>query len=493
MTGVTLTPGQREVAGVFYDGAAPTDVAIWGAEVVVAGVRPRARVVCAVVGARGGKTYALIALRALHGAMTRDLSSMARGQEALALVVAPDPRMRAEVLRYAEGHAEKIWPILSSNADGFRIERPDGRVVSVEAVVATRGGTALRGRSLTDAFFDECAFFRDQDYVVNDEELFRAASPRVLPGGQIIVASTPWAKKGLLWSFYRDGWGRTDAVALVARAPTLALHDAPWVRAIVEDERRRNPDNAAREYDAIFPESDAAQMFGEELVLRCTDEGRETRLPLPGETVTAGADFGFERDSSALAVVHDAGGGMLHVAELMELKPEPGEPLKPSKVCRSFAAVAVRHGVGEIMADQHYRQAIAEYIEGAGLTFLDAPTGKDIATSYVRLRSLMQEGRIRLPDNARLRAQLINVQARPLAGGAMSIVSPRVAGGGHGDLVSALVCAVWRAIGTARPGRVVPRNSHEAMDDDAAEMERRRDAEMVADADRSSWRKRYGR
>ena len=65
---------------------------------------------------------------------------------------------------------------------------------TLEALPATRGGSALRGRSLVGAVLDEAAFFRDEDYSVNDAEIYRAVAPRILPEGQTIIASTPWAE-----------------------------------------------------------------------------------------------------------------------------------------------------------------------------------------------------------------------------------------------------------------------------------------------------------
>jgi len=159
-------------------------------------------VVTAVCGARGGKSYVVVALRLVHGMLVRDLRSLAPGQRAVALIVAPNDKLRREVLNYARG-AVRSKPeleamVVEDSADGFGMKRPDGHIVRFETGVATAGGYGARGRALTDFALDECAFFRDSSFKVNDEEIFRAGSARVLPGGQTIVASTPWAEAGLL-------------------------------------------------------------------------------------------------------------------------------------------------------------------------------------------------------------------------------------------------------------------------------------------------------
>jgi hypothetical protein len=41
--------------------------------------------------------------------------------------------------------------------------------------------------------------------------------------------------------------------------------------------------------------------------------------------------------------------------------------------------------------------------------------------------------------------QLRDITVRPTAAGGISIQAPRVKGGGHGDIVSALVLALWQS------------------------------------------------
>src|SRR4051812_33461033 len=84
--GITPTAGQAELARVAFDGAEPVDrklaERIFGSidfARLPVGLR---RVVVAVVGGRGGKTYLLIALRLVWGMLVRDLSVLAPGEQA---------------------------------------------------------------------------------------------------------------------------------------------------------------------------------------------------------------------------------------------------------------------------------------------------------------------------------------------------------------------------------------------------------------------------
>ena len=56
-------------------------------------------------------------------------------------------------------HPSLARMVAAETADSVTIERPDGRRVVIECLPATRGGSAVRGRSLVGAVLDESAFF----------------------------------------------------------------------------------------------------------------------------------------------------------------------------------------------------------------------------------------------------------------------------------------------------------------------------------------------
>jgi hypothetical protein len=456
-----LSPAQRVLVAIAFDGVEPSDLvgedreyarALFGdIETIPPIVRA---VVCVVAGARGGKTR-IAATRLLHLALTVPLS-LAPGEWAFALFVAPDLRLARQGLRYARGAAATVPAIdrlvIEDGADGFTIERPDGARVRLECLPASRGGSAVRGRTLVAAVLDEACFFRDEDSgVVNDGEVFRAIVVRVVRAGQLLIISTPWLASGLTYELHDKNHGK-PTTALAAHAPTLLLRGDEHTRSIVERERERDPDNARREYDAEFLDLGTSGFFDPAAIDRCVELVPEGERP-PRE-VAAGADFAFVSDSSALAIV-GSDGRTFRVHELHELRPQRGAPLQPSNVVASFASVLVRFGLQRVTADAHYRESIAEHLRAHSLSIAAAPEGQQgKATSYLALRELVNEARIVLPRHARLIAQLKAIVSKPTPGGGLSIMSPRRAGFGHGDLVSALVLGAWAAReATRRPRR----------------------------------------
>lgn len=251
------TDAQRVLWHVGCDGVDPAALngddremadALFGGIETVPPVARRTLVV--VAGARSGKTL-FASLRLLHLALTTPLQ-LAPGEQAACIYVAPDLKLAKQALRYAVGALKEI-PALASlveseTAEGVVLRR--GKVpISLEVLPAARGGAATRGRSIVGAVCDELAFFRDESAVVNDVEVVRSITPRIVPGGQLIIISTPWAEAGLLYELHRDNFGDPKR-ALVAHAPSVLLR--PTLHSIVDLEREADPDNCRREFDAEF-------------------------------------------------------------------------------------------------------------------------------------------------------------------------------------------------------------------------------------------------
>lgn len=465
--GVVLSVGQTVVAKVAYDGVEPKDLEgderavakeIFGdVETVPEDARSTFVAVC---GGRGGKSYVLVALRMVHGMFTRDLSSAAPGQHPAALVIAPNGALRQEVINYAVG-AIRSKPELKAClivpkgtpddgvVSGFSIRRPDGgKVVDFVAGVATKGGYGGRGRSWTDAALDECAFFQDSTFQVNDQALYDAASARVLPGGQTLVTSTPWAESGLLYEKHHENFGKPKT-ALVAHAPTLTINPSDWAKKIVARGYATDPENAEREYGARFMKGGTTVFFPPDLIESCIDDSLnvdEPRMPQPGDAVSAGGDLGFRSDSASLAITHRTTAGLILLGELLEMQPrdQPEGRLRPKKTIAAFRERMEVHGATTLMGDQYYAETADEELHEAGFAFFQCPASTDEV--YVRTRQRMRDGLVRFARHPRLIQQLKEVKGRPTSGGKMSIINPRWAKGGHGDNASAFVLGVWQLV-----------------------------------------------
>ncbi len=454
------------------------------------------RTVVVEAGGRAGKTSRLLAPKAIHAAWTVALPNLRAGEVARAVIIAPDKDLAVQVLGYCRGYIAGSPELRAAVVDGagrpavpeegdedigtserIILRRPmDGALVEIAVKAASRGGTGARSRTLVFAGLDEAAFFYASDgYTVNDREIYRAAIQRVVPGGQVWITSTPWlAHEGVMAEFVDRDWGRHES-ALVAHAGTRALNPAWDPDGSIERAMRRDdPENAAREIDAVALSSGTALFYNRETVRKACELKAPERAP---DATGAGGDFGFVSDASAVAVVgrwdpadtrvllgsrpspgtiHVDSGTIGSVASIYgglageELRPEPGLPLRPSEVVATFAGVLEVAGAVEVMVDGHSREAVREHADRYGIGLAAAPISPLLP--HLEFKKALDEGRVALAGlpaelRERVATQLSRVRKGRTPGGSVQVILPRGKGAGHCDLVAALVLAVWHARG----------------------------------------------
>ncbi|HSY20681.1 MAG TPA: hypothetical protein VK841_01120 [Polyangiaceae bacterium] len=338
-------------------------------------------------------------------------------------------------------------------SEGFSLVRPDGRRVSFVAVAASRGGTTLRGYDLLALIIDEAEFLASNGeaaagdgYVINDRDLYAAAKPRL--HGPAIFISTPWPSENLTAELFDRNHGKpTTALAALGVSTVMRPDDERLARDVAQALASGDDDDARREYLCEPGARGGSRLFDPASIDAAIVEGRPLVIFAPeGASVGAGGDIGLERDSSAIAIVANAGGAF-ELLEFDEVRPTKTEPLAPGYVIRQrFAPILNRHGVSSITMDAFYRQSAAEHLDAMSLEFERAPEGaQGKYDSHMHVRSLLRTGKLKIPAVPRLIAQLRAVTSTPLPGGGTRITSPRRMGQAHGDIVSALVLACWAA------------------------------------------------
>ncbi|HYQ28762.1 MAG TPA: hypothetical protein VER04_16130, partial [Polyangiaceae bacterium] len=207
---VTLTAAQWVMVRVCFDGIDPVDLSEADQAIAlelfgpVERVPPEARHVLALLkGARVGGTW-LCSLCVLYLSLICDLNGLAPGEVGFGIICCPDMRLAGQAFRYVAGAIDTTPSIaalvVSKQSDSVTLRRPDGHLITIECLPASRGGAATRGRTLFAALLDELSFFRDADSgQVNDTEVYRSVVVRVLPGGKVLAVSTAWLESGLLF------------------------------------------------------------------------------------------------------------------------------------------------------------------------------------------------------------------------------------------------------------------------------------------------------
>ena len=328
--------------------------------------------------------------------------------------------------------------------------RIDGRPMCFR-VYSASFRTAV-GMTCCGIICDEVSRWRDEETGANPaREVLASVRPSMatIVGAHEFLSSSPWSTLD----------AHHDAFEMGNTKDQLVFHAATWqANPSISYDRccDLEPDESVREreYGAIPMRAGLSAFFDSAAI----DDAIDPTLELPrraqeGDSVTSGADFGFRRDSSAIVVCHrDAEGHIYRVADMLELRPSKDVPLKPSETVNAFATILRRHDLKAVMADGHYREAISEHLANANMGLVDGPAGAIGNTKvYVNARSLFHQGRVRIPDDDQIRRDLIEIQHRPTPNGGLRIVLPRRQGGGHADVVSALVLALWQKGGHRVP------------------------------------------
>ncbi len=149
-----------------------------------------------------------------------------------------------------------------------------------------------------------------------------------------------------------------------------------------------------------------------------------------------------------------------------------------------FAERCSWHGASYFMADGHYKLTMYEHLAPTGIPFAEAPTVPAVA--YVRVKALMNEGLLRMPNIPKLLRQLREIRSRKLPGGTVQVIKQKWPTGEHGDLADAFVLAVYQAEGVTVPPPP-PAQGTKAWED-AQRAERRQNHEI--EGGKSWWRKK---
>jgi hypothetical protein len=383
-----------------------------------------------IVGRRGGKSR-ILALVAVYLAVFRDyVPHLAAGELATIAVLAANRSQARSIFRFVSGLLKGVplfaRMILDENTEAITLSN---RVV-IE--IGTASFRTTRGYSFAAVLCDEIAFWQQDETSANpDVEILRALRPGMasIPGSMLLMASSPYAKRGELYGAYRRHFGKDDARVLVWKADTATMN--PRIDpAIIAEAYDSDPEAARAEYGAEFRD-DLADFVTREILDAVTMWGRHELPSEPGVTYAAFCDpSGGISDSMTLAVGHLCGGAVAVLDAIVEVRP----PFDPEQAVAECTAVLRRFGVTRVVGDKYAGEWPRARFAEHGISFEQSARPK--SDLYHDLLPLLNAKRVELLDNPRLAAQLAGLERRTSRQGRDSIDhSP----GGHDDLAN--VCA----------------------------------------------------
>jgi hypothetical protein len=388
-----------------------------------------------VCGRRGGKSIVL-ALIAVYLATFYDWSAyLSPGERATVMIIAVDRRQSRTIFRYLRALITRV-PMLAALIERETADTLDlSNGVTLEIQTASYRST--RGYTLIACLLDELAFFRSDEGAANpDQEIIAAIRPAMasVPGSMLLCASSPYARRGALWTAYRKHFGKPSSV-LVWRADTRTMN--PTIdQGVIDDAMEADPASAAAEYGAQF-RVDVETFVSREVVESCVETGCFERPYLSRYRYFGFVDpSGGSADSMTACVAHMEGGRVL-IDAVREAKP----PFSPELIVADFAKTLRNdYRISTVRGDRYGGEWPREQFRKHGIQY--EPAEKTCSDLYAELLPLLNSRKISLLDDARMVAQLVNLERKTSKFGKDAISHPP---GQHDDRVNAIAGAAHTA------------------------------------------------
>jgi hypothetical protein len=400
-----------------------------------------------ICGRRAGKSI-ILALIAAYVATFRDWTPyLSPGERATLVVIAADRRQARVIFKYIAAFLKNVDVLATL------IERETADTIELSNMVSIEIHTAsfktTRGYTLIGALLDEAAFWSTDEGGANpDKEILAALRPAMstIPDAMLFVASSPYARRGILWDAHRRYFAKDGAEVLVWQAPTRTMN--PTVRQRVVDEAYElDPAAAAAEYGAQF-RTDVETFISREVIEACVVKGRFELAPVPGVTYFCAVDAagGSGQDSFAAAIAHKVNDTIV-IDSIREIRPR----FDPTDAIAEVATLAQSYGIRKVFGDNWGGGLVKQPFRTLGIEYGDIERNKS-QIYYESLGLLNARGKLALLDHQRCIDQAVGLERRTARGGKDSIDH---APGQHDDVINVTLAAALLANTERRRGRLL--------------------------------------
>ena len=389
-------------------------------------------------GRRGGKSL-LTAIWAVYDACIRDLRHYQRdGEIRYVLVVAGSFEHAKTLFRTIHGMFDN--PMLAPMVLGEATQDEIKLVNNVILKVVPCSDRTTTGLPASTVIFEEMASYIDTDGHQSGDNVYTALEPstiQVKDDGRIIAPSTPRGQRGVFYGLYQEALLREDAYVL--HCPTWELN-LEMDRDELVKRYKYKPDLFAQECEASFTAIGGSFMDSTTIL--------EATRPIPEHNHlnrVLALDPAFSQDDFGIAIA------CVPIEDESQVYLEHVEALHhPSfNYAMDYASkLAKQWNVNKVVVDQMSQQAIVEELKKRGVPCQKVPwtaqskKGKSKSDRFVRVRTLLNQGRIILIDSPELRQEFIEITKKPTATGsgiAIQTYAPD-------DMVDASVMAITEAL-----------------------------------------------
>jgi hypothetical protein len=323
------------------------------------------------------------------------------------MIVAADKKQARAILNYVHGF------LLSSNYLKQKIVGTTRTSItlnnSVIIEIHTASFVAIRSYTVIAALFDEAAFWRSEESANPDVEILNAIRPAMetIPDSVLLVGSSPFFKRGIVYDAYERSFGKEDSEILVWNAESRDMNPLLSKERILRA-YERDPLKAKSEWGGQF-RTDEEMPFTPTMVRAVTEQGIQLRPFAHGNRYIAFTDpSGGSQDRWATAIAHpDETTGRLILDAVKWWTP----PFSPRVVAGESCDFIKSYGLAWVTGDQYAGQWPADEHGLHGISYVLSEYSK--SECYQQFVPLVASRRAVLLDLPVIEAELTAVERRP--------------------------------------------------------------------------------
>lgn len=399
-----------------------------------------------ICGRRAGKSF-ILALIACYLAVFKDWRPyLAPGEIGTIKIIATDRKQARVIHRYCRALLTQVPAFEELIQKDTEDEIALTNNITIE--IQSASFRTVRGFTLIAGLLDEQAYWRSDDQFANpDTEILNAPRPAMstVPGAFLLVASSPYSRRGELWKAYRQHFGAEGSSVLVWVAPTRVMNPTVAQR-IIDEALEEDPARGAAEYMAAF-RSDIETFVNREVVEAAVVPGRYELPCIYGTRYYAHCDpSGAAVDAMSLAISHREPDGTGVVDVIRERRP----PFSPEQVVAEFSDVLKTYKITGLIGDRWGGEWVVEAFRKHGISYKVSEKVK--SAIYQEFLPLLNSRKVELLDHRRMVSELCGLERRTGRGsGKDTIDHPPSA---HDDIINAVAGSIVAAIG-AEAGRLI--------------------------------------
>ena len=390
-----------------------------------------------IIGRRGGKSRVLGLVAVYLAAFFDWRPYLTSGETGCVVIIAADRRQAGIIFRYVRAMIREV-PMLAPlivRETKESIELSTG--IAIEVMTASY--KSVRGYTAVCVLGDEAAFWQNDEFSADpDTEILNALKPAMatIPGSMMLVASSPYSRRGVVWRDFRRLWGQDAPNEVCWKASTRTMN--PRIpESFIQAELEKDQASATAEYLAEF-RSDIEAFIAREAIEAVVVNGRHELPPSHGRPYVFGLDpSGGAGQDSMVLVGAFRDGDMVVQAVIREWKPR----FSPDQVAEEASALIKRYGARKCFSDRYGGDWVASSFRAHGISV--EYNQKSASELFIEVLPLLNSGKVELLDHPRLIAQLCALERRNTRSTARPLIGHPP--GGHDDIACATATALVSA------------------------------------------------